>query len=150
MDTRFKVFAYITHQQRLLVMAHPHVPEAGIQVPAGTLEPGESPEAGVLREAWEETGLDDLRCVAYLGEQIRDMRDYGVAQIHHRHFFHLTCPGPVTERWRHDELHPSDGGTSPITFEFYWVSLPHGVPPLIADHGRFLPDLVTAMGMSDV
>lgn len=150
MDTRCKVFAYITHNQRLLVMEHPHVPEAGIQVPAGTLEPGESPEAGVLREAFEETGLKNLYCEALLGEQIRLMTDFGLAQIHHRYFFHLTCPGPVAERWRQDELHPSDGSSTPITFEFYWVSLPHGVPPLIADHDRFLPDLVTALGIRDV
>ncbi len=150
MDTRYKVFAYITCQQRLLVMAHPHVPEAGIQVPAGTLEPGESPEAGVLREAFEETGLKNLRCGALLGEQIRPMTDFGLAQIHHRYFFHLTCPGPVADSWLHDELHPSDGGTAPITFEFYWVSLPDGVPALIADHDRFLLELINILGIDHV
>jgi 8-oxo-dGTP pyrophosphatase MutT (NUDIX family) len=40
-----------------LIFSHPDYPEAGLQVPAGTLEPGEHPEAGVLREAYEETGL---------------------------------------------------------------------------------------------
>ncbi|GHO85715.1 hypothetical protein [Dictyobacter formicarum] len=36
-----KVFAYITHQRRVLLFTHTFSPEAGIQVPAGTLEPGE-------------------------------------------------------------------------------------------------------------
>ena len=40
-----KVFAYITHRCHLLVFWHVDVPEAGIQVPAGTVEPGESPAA---------------------------------------------------------------------------------------------------------
>jgi 8-oxo-dGTP pyrophosphatase MutT (NUDIX family) len=43
-------------------------PEAGFQVPAGTLEDGEEPERGVLREAMEETGLTRLEVVAFLGE----------------------------------------------------------------------------------
>lgn len=53
-----KVLAYITHGNRLLVFRHPHAPEAGIQVPAGTVEEGEDPGTAVLREAAEETGLD--------------------------------------------------------------------------------------------
>lgn len=48
-DIRRKAFAYITHQQRLLVFEHPDSPEAGIQVPAGSIEPGETPQAGTLR-----------------------------------------------------------------------------------------------------
>ena len=32
-----KVFAYITHRDRLLVFRHTDFPEAGIQVPAGTV-----------------------------------------------------------------------------------------------------------------
>lgn len=35
-----------------------------VQLPAGTLEVGESPDAGVQREAWEETGLPHLQLVA--------------------------------------------------------------------------------------
>jgi 8-oxo-dGTP pyrophosphatase MutT (NUDIX family) len=52
-----KAFAYITHGRRLLVFSHPHSPAAGIQVPAGTIEPGEPPELAVLREAAEAPGL---------------------------------------------------------------------------------------------
>ncbi len=35
---KHKVFAYITSQHQLLVFRHPYAPEAGIQVPAGTIE----------------------------------------------------------------------------------------------------------------
>jgi 8-oxo-dGTP diphosphatase len=58
-----KAFAYITHRDQLLLFTHPLSPEAGIQAPAGTLEDGEEPEAGVLREAMEETGLTGLEVV---------------------------------------------------------------------------------------
>jgi ADP-ribose pyrophosphatase YjhB (NUDIX family) len=68
----YKVFAYITHGRRLLVFRHIRAPQAGIQVPAGTLLPGEKPEAGVLREAQEETGRTDLDLVSFLGEQMHE------------------------------------------------------------------------------
>ncbi len=58
--TRERVLAYITQGDRLLVFRHTQSVEAGIQVPGGTVEPGESPEAAALREAQEESGLADL------------------------------------------------------------------------------------------
>jgi ADP-ribose pyrophosphatase YjhB (NUDIX family) len=52
-----KVFAYITQGNRLLVFRHADFPEAGLQVPAGTVRLDERPEDAVLREAFEETGV---------------------------------------------------------------------------------------------
>lgn len=48
----------------LLLFNHP---TASIQLPAGTVEPGESPAAAALREAREETGLTDLVLQQALG-----------------------------------------------------------------------------------
>jgi 8-oxo-dGTP diphosphatase len=144
-----KVFAYITHRNRLLVFRHTDFPEAGIQVPAGTVMTNEDLEAAVLREAEEETGLRDLRIKTYLGDQIRDMADVGKDQIHHRHFYHLLCGGDPPEQWQHDETSPSDGGSSPIHFEFFWAEIPAQIPELIADHGFMLLRLVELMGSLD-
>ena len=41
---KHKVFAYLTHGHRLLVFRHADFPEAGIQVPAGTVQPDERPD----------------------------------------------------------------------------------------------------------
>ena len=46
-----KVYAYITHANRLLVFRHVDEPDAGIQVPGGTMEEGEAPDEAVMREA---------------------------------------------------------------------------------------------------
>jgi 8-oxo-dGTP pyrophosphatase MutT (NUDIX family) len=138
---RRKVYAYVTHGDRLLVFVHPFHPDAGIQVPGGTLEEGEEPIAGVLREAIEETGRTDLEVVRFLGEVQRDMSDYGMAEINHRFFFHLRCTGHPPERWRHGEFTPSDGGVGPIPFDFYWVLLGGELPDLIADMGQLLDRL---------
>lgn len=142
---KHKVLAYITHGERLLVFRNPLAPEAGIQVPAGTVEEGEDPEAAVLREAVEETGLHDLTVVGLLGEQERDMAEYGRDEIHHRRFYHLRCTGDPPSTWRQDELHPSDGGAEPIPFDFFWARLPDEVPDLIADQGAMLPRLLEEM-----
>lgn len=138
-----KVYAYITYRQRLLVFAHPNEPEAGIQVPGGTLEEGEDPEAGALREAVEESGRTDLQVVRFLGHVTHDLADRGIDEIHDRYFFHLRCTGEPPERWRHGELTPSDGSPGPIPFDFFWVQLPDEVPNLIADMGQMLHVLLS-------
>lgn len=132
-----KVIAYITQGERLLVFSHPYEPEAGIQVPGGSVEPDESPEQAVLREAQEETALSDLTIVSKLGEQVIDVSDYGRDEIYHRHFYHVRFTGKSAERWRTVEKFSSDG-TGEHIFELYWVHMPDEVPELIADQGAFL------------
>lgn len=141
-----KVFAYITRGRKLLVFEHPFSPEAGIQVPAGTVEPDEKPEDAVLREAHEETNLTALKLGTFLGFQRRDMSDFGLNEMHDRYFYHLLCEQETQTTWDHGERFPSDEpGEHPTfrhIFRFYWVSLPDGVPPLIADHDFMLKRLM--------
>ncbi|MFN8373982.1 MAG: NUDIX domain-containing protein [Anaerolineae bacterium] len=53
-----------THGREVLIFRHPL---AGIQLPAGTVEAGETVEQGVLREVLEETGLSSVHIVEHLG-----------------------------------------------------------------------------------
>jgi 8-oxo-dGTP pyrophosphatase MutT (NUDIX family) len=66
-----KVTAFILRQgpggPDLLLFEHP---SAGIQVPTGTVEEGEDPQVAALREGREESGLDGLKLVAYLGSSV--------------------------------------------------------------------------------
>jgi 8-oxo-dGTP pyrophosphatase MutT (NUDIX family) len=63
-----KVTAFVTRtvngRRELLLFQHP---SAGIQIPAGTVEPGELPAAAAIRETHEETGLRDVAIDQYLG-----------------------------------------------------------------------------------
>ena len=136
-----KVVAYITQGDRLLVFSHPAFPEAGIQVPAGTMKEGEAPEEAVLREAREESGLDELEIRSLLGVQDYDLAAYGRAEIQRRYFFHLEFHGEAPATWRHYEANPSDGSPAPIEFEFYWVRLPDEVPELSGDQGALLSEV---------
>jgi 8-oxo-dGTP pyrophosphatase MutT (NUDIX family) len=137
-----KAYAYIVHEGRLLVFRHVDSPEAGIQVPGGTMEAGETPEAAALREATEETGLSGLKIVAFLGEQLLDASDFGLDQIHQRYFFQLSCPENPPETWIHYETDPSDGTPGPIAFEFFWAELPNSVPVLIAEMDYFVESIM--------
>ncbi len=137
---RHIVLAYITHAGRLLVFSHRDFPEAGIQVPGGMVEEGEEPDAAVMREAFEETGLEGLELRSYLGDCELDAPERG--EVHHFRFYHLTYDGTAPERWRHDETDPADGTPGPITFEFFWVRLPDEVPPLFGGTDVMLPELL--------
>lgn len=145
LSTKRKVMAYITHGNRLLVFRQPDHPEAGIQVPGGSVHDDEPLDAAVLREAFEETGLDGLTLVRFLGESRHDWSPHGRQEVHQRHYYHLTLAGNVPETWQHVERDPSEGDYDSVLFEFSWAELPDGVPPLIAWMDEKLPELLQSI-----
>ncbi len=125
MKELIKVTAYITCNQHLLVFRHVDHPEAGIQVPAGSVDRGETLDEAVLREAKEESGLEDLYLKAYLGALTYTFHTDGDKPLPiQRHYYHLIWPGPIKEStWRHWELSPSEGDEDKLLFELFWVDL---------------------------
>lgn len=67
---------------RLLVFRHPE--DGNMQLPKGTIEPGESPEVAVRRELLEESGLDYAGPLQSLGTLDREC-EAGVEGNTHRH-----------------------------------------------------------------
>ena len=132
-----RVLAYVTRERdgrkELLVFDHRDNPEAGTQVPAGRLEPGEDLEAGLLRELAEESGLDDARI-------LRKFATYGPGELPHgkaytNHAYELEAPGAPDE-WEHTVV--GDGDDAGLVFRYRWTpldpepSLWDGVDPVLA------------------
>ena len=118
-----KVLAYITRGKQLLVFRHPQFPEAGLQVPAGTVEENESLDEAVLRETEEETGLENFKILSFLGESFLEYELDGKKIAEKRYFYHLLPPENIPETWLAYEWSPSDGSPAPIEFEYFWLDL---------------------------
>ena len=142
-----KVVIYITQGDKLLVFRHTQYPQAGIQVPAGTVKAGEDLRHAAFREAHEETGLSpgELILVSRLGsDTIRVGSKQGIRPTR-RYFFHLEYVGAAPASWIHYEKDPSAGPEKgPIEFEFYWQKYPEEIPRLAGKLDAKLADLKIA------
>ena len=121
-----KAVGYVLRDDRLLVFTHDDVPieEAGIQVPAGSIEPGEDPRDAAVREVLEETGVE-TRVVKELGVEHYDVSP-SRPEIHERHFFQLEPAGAdLPERWAAGEFLPSGGGAGE-RWTCWWLPVKHG------------------------
>ncbi|MCP2013959.1 8-oxo-dGTP pyrophosphatase MutT (NUDIX family) [Deinococcus sp. HSC-46F16] len=114
---REKAVCQITRQTQgsAELLVFDHVPDngSGVQVVAGGVDPGETPDEAALREAQEETGRTGFRLEGYLGstEWIDDLH----AKRELRHFYHLTAPPGLPDTWDH----AADGHL----FRFRWEGL---------------------------
>ena len=109
-------------QGRLLVFDHPE--DGGMQLPKGTVEPGEAPEDAVRRELLEESGIRHAGALHPLGTIERDC-PAGVEGNKHRHpqLWHLYlmhAEGPLPERFEHVAMgSPEEDG---LVFRFSWLA----------------------------
>lgn len=120
-----KVLIYATWRKHLLVFDEPDFPDVDLQVPGGTMEPGESPEAAALREFVEETGLAPPAALLPLATQDYRFTKDGRQICHRRHYFHAPLAGEQRQTWLHLEMTPDSGGP-PIRFRFFWLSQSEG------------------------
>jgi 8-oxo-dGTP pyrophosphatase MutT (NUDIX family) len=123
----------------LLVFEHKHSPEAGVQVPAGTVKPGEALEAALFREVLEETGQDDFVLARKVG--LFHFTHPETLNIHERHVYHLVAPDDTPDEWEWletagGELTEEDG----LLFSFYWIDLDAAVE-LAGNQGALLSQL---------
>lgn len=132
-----KVICYIVRDGRLLVFKHLDHPweVTGLQVPAGSIKSGESPEEAALREAVEETGLRAIRVVRKLGTTTYDLAPVR-PEVQVRHVFHLEPDDEPPVRWTSHEA-DSDDGTGIHRFECFWIPLAQG-HALAAGQGALL------------
>ncbi len=115
---KHKVVAYITRGRELLVFEHEGMPEAGVQVPAGTVEPDEPLEAALWREVAEESGLtrEQLTFRRWLGDSPHPSYDLI------RHYAWLTIGSDAPNHWVH-RVH-GDGEDNGLRFVYRWEVVP--------------------------
>jgi 8-oxo-dGTP pyrophosphatase MutT (NUDIX family) len=107
---------------RLLVFHHPE--DRGMQLPKGTVEPGEAPEAAVRRELLEESGIAFTGVLQPLGtlERLCEAGIEGNKRRHPQrwHLFLMRAPGPLPEVWDHVAMgSPEEDG---LVFSFSWLA----------------------------
>ncbi|WP_432397584.1 NUDIX domain-containing protein [Pseudarthrobacter sp. L19] len=118
-----KVVCYVVHDNHLLVFTHDHQPMAltGVQVPAGSINAGESPEVAAVRELFEETGRQG-QVIRHIGVQEYDLRP-GRDEIAVRHYFEMRLTdADIAERWVAGEPDPSHGRSEAV-WTCWWIPL---------------------------
>jgi ADP-ribose pyrophosphatase YjhB (NUDIX family) len=137
-----KTYAYITRHtdagKQVLVFRHRDYPEAGVQVPGGTVDEGESLELAVLREIEEESGLVGLTILRQLESYKAYSQQFEEWQL--RHFFELAAPINCPETWSHTV---SDGERDKdLVFVYEWWSLERAKRELAGDKGKAIHCLI--------
>jgi putative (di)nucleoside polyphosphate hydrolase len=114
-----KVCAYITRNDRELLTFESDRYD-GLQIPKGTIEPGETPPEALGREVEEESGLTGLQSVRRLTTDVW-VRRLSPPKLYQRHFFHATVDDNRDE-WTH--IVTGEGEERGKAFEYTWRELP--------------------------
>lgn len=115
---REKVLCFVVRDHQLLVFDHVPDGGAGVQVVAGGVEAGESPDQAAMRELWEESGLT-LAAPRYLTSYRWEAQlpDRFTRQVCHAYAF--AAPDGLPDTWDHVEK----GNDAEYLFRFRWVDL---------------------------
>ncbi|KAA0564628.1 NUDIX domain-containing protein [Bacillus sp. CH30_1T] len=130
-----KAYGYVTRvrdeKTQVLVFRHKNIPEAGIQVPKGTVKEYEDTYNAVIREIKEETGIQWFEVNKLISEDYWENDD---GAIHNRYFYKIICK-EIADEWEHN---PTGGGEEKgLTFQFFWISSDEEVD-LIRGHADYL------------
>lgn len=135
-EPRIRVAAYVTRHRdvpELLVFDQLAHPEAGTQIPAGGVRPGERLEEAALREAREETGLRTAQMIAELAVEEKPHPVTG--QPRRTTFFYLEVPDGTPDGWIHRV--GGDDTDAGLAFSCRFLPLPLR-RPLADDQDRWL------------
>lgn len=109
--------------RELLIFRHPFV---GVQIPKGTVEPGEDVADAAIRELEEESGIATIASSVKVGTWDRIMdapAESGsqVGDLHRWHIFVIRTPEDLPERWDHVAIgsEEEDG----LVFSYLWRRL---------------------------
>lgn len=139
-----KAYAYVLRAGStgadVLVFTHRDHPEAGVQVPKGSIEPDESPADAARREALEEVGLSALTFLGAVGHD--SWRDADGAE-QERHFYAFRAPADVPSSWEHRVTQgEEDAG---LVLRCAWMPLAEAQRILVPGHAAYLAAAATLL-----
>jgi len=109
---------------RLLTFKHPP-PTNDFQIPKGTVEPGEAIEEALLRELYEESGIDQARivCKVQTFGLVFPAGTYSFTETEQQfwHIYHLEVDRSLPENWLHTVT--GEGGDAGLQFDYFWQPL---------------------------
>jgi 8-oxo-dGTP pyrophosphatase MutT (NUDIX family) len=136
-----KAYVYVLQDEKVLVFRQPDHPEAGLQVPGGTIDRGESPHTAARRELEEETRVTVARVPTPVSVGQWSMEPYR-DEIQDRHFFVLHDRGEFPrQRWIGGEP-PVTGRTVGVSFQFEWIPSSEARFLLVAGQGAALGNVL--------
>lgn len=116
-----KVIAYITRHRadiaQLLIFEHVDFPQAGVQVPKGTVETDETLDHAARREVREESGLTQLDGLKFIGAIMQTT--FGESE--EWNFFAQSLDGDAPDTWVHHVT--GKGEDEGMRFRYYWIPL---------------------------
>lgn len=137
MKEKTKVVAYVfrKNKQEILVFSHRDIPEAGIQVIGGTVEPLEDFPSALIREIMEESGLRlETSELQKIGETKYLRKD--LPEVNLRHYYEIS-PQNLPDSWAH-VVH-SNGLDNGLVFDFFWLEILEAKAVLTGNFGELLP-----------
>lgn len=122
-----KVQAYITRETalgiELLVFMQLAKPDEMLEVPGGTVDPGEDPGSAVLRETYEESGL-----LFSSARKLTECLLSCAGQTQLRHIFHILPEEELPDTWLHTVT--GSGEDRDMVFRYFWLPLEQAAQPL--------------------
>ena len=111
-----------SNEVELLVFTHPN---GTMQIPKGTVDPGELPRNAVLRELQEESGVEDaeINSAVCRLQRVRPRGPQGMGPLEDQlwHVFSLHSGSPMPDSWSHTATGSAE--EEGLVFSLEWIPL---------------------------
>jgi ADP-ribose pyrophosphatase YjhB (NUDIX family) len=133
-----KSFSYVirANQAGPELLVFDSLEEPGLEVPKGSVQPGEMPAQAAAREVWEESGLQELTLIKELG--VTRWQD------EEQHFFLFRADQPLPDRFEH--VVTGQDGDRGMRYQFRWIAVtPALSQSLVQGSNAFIGEMIAAL-----